>query len=448
METVIEQTTMEPAGSKSKVLIKGLIIGGLVLLLLIPTFFVANLIEEREQRQKDAISEVSSRWAGTQNISGPVLIVPYIKTVQDTGSKVVNYRHYAYFLPHELNIETTVVPQQRSRGIYKIILYKAQANISGSFTAPAFQQLKIAPEKVLWNEAYVKMDVADVKGLNEELGLNWNDSLLTLTPQSLPDPSGDGMAAAVALSPDAKGFTFAAKMDLNGSEQLLFTPLGKTTQVQLQAQWPHPSFTGNILPEPYHIKDSGFTAQWKSLAHKRNFPQHWTTETNDVKTSHGISAVDENIQQASFGVNLFIPVNGYQKTMRTIKYAALCILLTFAAFFLIETVYQKSVHPFQYGLIGLALVMFYVLLLSFSEYIGFNGAYAVAAAATIGLIGWFVKGLLDSSKLSTLLAIVLLLVYVYVFTILQLQDFALLLGSIGLFISLAVIMRFSRKIKW
>ncbi|MGV3658035.1 MAG: cell envelope integrity protein CreD [Chitinophagaceae bacterium] len=447
METVIEHPAMEPAGTKSKVLLKGLIIGGLVLLLLIPTFFVANLIEEREQRQKDAISEVSSRWAGTQNISGPVLVVPYIKTVQDTGSKVVSYRHYAYFLPHELNIQTTVLPQQRSRGIYKIILYKAQANISGSFAELPWQQLKISPDKVLWNEAYVKMDVADVKGLNEELGLKWNDSLLALTPQSLPDPSGDGMAAAVALSPDAKGFTFAAIMDLNGSEQLLFTPMGKTTQVQLQAQWPHPSFTGNILPEPYQIKDSGFTAQWKSLAHKRNFPQHWTTETNAVTTNLR-SAVDENIQQASFGVNLFIPVNGYQKTMRTIKYAALCILLTFAAFFLIETVYQKSVHPFQYGLIGLALVMFYVLLLSFSEYIGFNGAYAVGAIATIGLIGWFVKGLLHSSRLSTVLALVLLLVYVYVFTILQLQDFALLLGSIGLFISLAVIMRFSRKIKW
>lgn len=126
----------------------------------------------------------------------------------------------------------------------------------------------------------------------------------------------------------------------------------------------------------------------------------------------------------------------------------LCILLTFAAFFLIDVINRKSVHPFQYGLIGLALVLFYVLLLSFSEYIGFNTSYAIAAVATIGLIGWFVKGILSSGRLSSLLSLVLLFIYSYVFTILQLQDYALLVGSIGLFVTLAVIMHFSRKIQW
>jgi inner membrane protein len=154
------------------------------------------------------------------------------------------------------------------------------------------------------------------------------------------------------------------------------------------------------------------------------------------------------VEAAAVGVNLFVPVNAYQKTLRSIKYAILCIALTFAAFFLIETINRKSVHPFQYGLIGLALVLFYTLLLSFSEYIGFNPAYAIAAIATIGLIGWFVKGLLASGKLSIILSVVLLLVYSYVFSILQLQDYSLLLGSIGLFMTLAVVMYFSKKLQW
>ncbi len=155
-----------------------------------------------------------------------------------------------------------------------------------------------------------------------------------------------------------------------------------------------------------------------------------------------------SITSEAFGADLFVPVNGYQKTMRSVKYAILCILLTFAAFFIIETVNKKSVHPFQYALIGLALILFYTLLLSFSEYTGFNIAYIIASIATVGLIGWFVKGLLQSSRLTSVLSVILVLMYSYVFTILQLQDYSLLLGSIGLFLTLAVIMHFSKKIQW
>jgi inner membrane protein len=208
--------------------------------------------------------------------------------------------------------------------------------------------------------------------------------------------------------------------------------------VRLNAPWPHPSFTGNTLPQTSNITDTGFTATWKSLAHNRPFAQYGTDG----------AFTEAQLADAAFGVDLFIPVNGYQKTMRSVKYAALCIVLTFAAFFLIETTHNKSVHPFHYGLIGLALVLFYMLLLSISEYTGFNVAYGIAAVATITLIGWFVKGVLASGKLSGLLSLLLLLVYAYVFTILQLQDFALLLGSIGLFISLAAIMYFSKKWSW
>lgn len=446
METVAAQVW-----SKSKVIVKGIFIGILVILLLIPTFFVTGLIEEREARQKEAIAEVSSKWAGRQTISGPVVVLPYWTNIMDANNKMVVTRQSAYFLPEELKMQAAVSPQERSRGIYKIILYQSDISMSGSFKNISLGKLKLPADKVIWNEAYVKMNVADTRGLNEELKLKWNDTTLEFAPQTFTDALPDGMTAPLTISSEAdlQQVSFSSQININGSEQLLFTPLGKTTTVSVQARWPHPSFTGSMLPQQSNIGRDSFSATWKSLAHKRNFPQHWT---GSLYTSpmHGMDRTGSasHIQASDFGVDLFIPVNGYQKTLRSIKYAVLCILLTFAAFFLIETAHKKNVHPFQYGLIGLALVLFYLLLLSISEYTGFNIAYIIAAVATISLIGWFVKGILDSGKLSLFLSTLLLLVYVYVFTILQLQDYALLFGSIGLFLSLAAIMYFTRKIRW
>lgn len=454
------ETTIQNVWTKSKVLIKGLIIAFLVLLLIIPTFFVQELIREREQRQKEAVVEVSNKWAGAQVVTGPMIVLPYWQTDGDTTIKKIRSKHFAYFLPDELSVNANVMPQEKYRGIYKIMLYNSSVELSGSFKNIDLQKLNILPEDVIWNEAFVKFNLSDVKGLNQELVLTVNNQPLNLSPQSFEDRSGsNGLTANLLLTgPDnLKNISFASLFDLNGSEQLLFTPVGKSTSVTMESKWPHPSFTGDILPQTSQVKSSGFSATWKSMAHKRSFPQQWKDNAyilgyiNRTEfTTRNIDVVGTNnfITSAAFGADLFVPVNGYQKTMRSVKYAVLCILLTFSAFFLIETTNKRSVHPFQYGLIGLALVLFYILLLSFSEYIGFNFSYAIASIATIGLIGWFAKSILISGRLSGILAAVLVLMYTYVFTILQLQDYALLLGSIGLFITLAIIMYFSRKIQW
>jgi inner membrane protein len=431
---------------KSKLLVKALIIVLIVLILQIPTFYIQNLIAEREVRQKEAITEVSSKWAGKQNIAGPLLVLPYWQYAGDTATTRLRTKHYAYFLPDQLNISSDVTPQEKYRGIYKVMLYTSYIKMEGNFKEVALSNLNISPTDVLWNEASVQMNLSDVKGLNDELKLNWNGQTLSLTNEANNELSkGETLSAPIPLTgpEDLKTASFATNFNLNGSEQLLFTPFGKSTTVRLTSKWPHPSFTGSILPQTTEVKDSGFSATWKSLAHKRHFPQQWKDR---MYTIYGDSAV--SLLAASFGANLFVPVNSYQKTMRSVKYAALCILLTFAAFFLIESTNKKSIHPFQYGLIGLALVLFYTLLLSFSEYVGFNASYAVASVFTIGLIAWFVKGLLQSAKLSVIMSVVLVLLYAYVFTILQLQDYSLLLGSLGLFLTLAVVMHFSKKIQW
>ena len=429
----METVTPPNLWQKSKLLIKGLLIGGLVLLLLIPAYFVQNLIREREARQKEAFTEVSSRWAGRQNITGPVLVLPYAETILN-GALPTGIRKLAYILPDNLTITADVKPEERHRGIYQVMLYSSVVQLAGSFNILPLQQLKIDPANVYWNEAYVCMSLADAQGLKEGINLKWNDSVMTLNPASVNNAvMREGFAAPVVVAPD-KGISFSSTISINGSEQLLFTPVGRETTVNVSSSWPDPSFNGGQLPN-YRLTDKGFTATWKSLSHTRSFPQSWKNDTY-------------NLQSASFGADLFIPVNGYQKTMRSVKYAILCILLTFAAFFIIETVNRRSVHPFQYALIGLALILFYTLLLSFSEYTGFNTAYIIASAATVGLIAWFVGGILRSSKLTSILSVALVLMYSYIFTILQLQDYSLLLGSIGLFLTLAVIMHFSRKIQW
>ncbi len=428
------ETVITSVWQKSKVLIKGMLIGGLVLALLIPSFFVQELIKEREQRQKEAFAEVSGKWAGQQTLTGPVLVLPYREIVQGSNSQTTTVTKLAYILPDKLDIESTANPEKRSRGIYQVMLYSSDVKISGKFNEIPLQQLKIDPANVLSHEAYVSIDLTDAKGLKEEIKLNWNDSAITLNPSSVNNAvMREAFNAPVSVEP-GKPIVFSSNFSINGSGKLLFTPVGKETTVKLSSNWPDPSFTGGQLPD-HRITDSDFVATWKNLAHTRSFPQAWTENSYDLQSS-------------SFGADLFIPVNGYQKTMRSVKYAILCILLTFAAFFIIETVNKRSVHPFQYALIGLALILFYTLLLSFSEYTGFNAAYVIASAATVGLIAWFVKGILQSSKLTTVLSVVLVLMYSYVFTILQLQDYSLILGSIGLFLTLAVIMHFSKKIQW
>ena len=468
----METTTGSTAGAiwqKSKWIIKGCIIGLIAILMMIPMLYVKDLIKEREERQREATNEISSKWAGPQNIAGPVLCIPFQETQIDKSGNQLSSEHIAYFLPDVLNITSTVNPTEKHRGIFKVMLYNTKVNIKGSFAKLPVERLNIAPEKLLLNKAFIKLNLTDIKGLNDPVKLKWKDSVVELSPQNSVN-ARDGISASVQLTSinDLQDISFSTDIDLNGSEQLLFTPLGKSTTVTINSSWKDPSFNGSILPQPTEIKDSGFTATWKSMAHTRNFPQQWKDDEYRIDAyvpppiaqtnpdilretripNPGPDHSPSSISKSAFGVNLFIPVNGYQKTLRTVKYALLCILLTFAAFFLIETVHKKSAHPFQYGLVGLALILFYTLLVSFSEYTGFNTAYLIASTATIGLIAWFVKGILQSGKATTVLSVVLVLIYSYIFSILQLQDYALLFGSIGLFLTLAVIMYFSRKIAW
>jgi len=422
---------------KGKLFVKGVFIFVMALALSIPTFFIMNLVKERQGRQKEAISDISSKWAGQQVVTGPLLMVPYTETDKDDKGNVVTLKRKAYFLADKTDIQSKVYPEKRHRGIYDVIVYRSDITINGKFNPLQWQQLKAPAESMLWNEAVVLFKVKDnIKGISEDVSINWNGTNLVFNPQEAGlSHLEDAFAASVPLNMDEAGkeHSYSMKFSLNGSEQLLFSTAARENKVTMESKWPDPGFTGIKLPDTRQVTDSGFSASWKYM--NRTVPQVWKNTFYDLSPS-------------VLGADLLIPIDSYNKTERSVKYALLCIVLTFASFFLIETYYKKPLHLLQYALAGLALVLFYTLLLSISEYIGFNPAYLISSVATIGLVMWFVGSIMRSSKLGLFISFVLSVVYGYIFIIIQLQDYALLMGSIGLFIALAIIMYFSRRLQW
>lgn len=418
-------------------ILKSFFIGILILLLLIPAAFIQSLVSERSSRQAEAVKEISSKWAGSQTVTGPVIGIPYMETVA-YEKNTTEVKKWAYFLPDKLDIQARMAPEKRYRGIYEVVVYTSELQIKGSYDSLHIAELNIPADKLLWNEAAVFFNISDVQGLKEEMTLHLAGNTLNLVPAKFStDQFKNALSASLPISlAGAHGpLDFSATVQLKGSGDLLFVPAGKVTTVKAASSWPDPSFAGSYLPDLRTVKDSGFSADWKVLYLNRNYPQQWK---NDVHEMDG----------SAFGVNLILPVDVYQQTTRSVKYSILIILLTFTAFFLIEWVYRRSIHSLQYVLVGLALCLFYTLLLSFSEYIGFNKAYLMAALATIVLIAWYVRSILRSGKMSLFVGALLTLLYGFIFTLIQLQDYALLMGSIGLFITLGVVMYFSRKIKW
>ena len=421
---------------KNRLLIKGFLIGLLILLMLIPALFISNLVMERENRQEQVVQEVCSKWASEQTVNGPVLIVPYNYSYKDNAGKIISAQKMIHLLPDQLRIDGTLLPEVRKRSLYQVTLYRSDLKLEGNFPALPLSSLGIDPANVLWNEAHLILGIDDARGLEEEVGVKWNDSNLKLEA-GVPENGviKSGLSVPLALSPGV-GEHFNISLKLKGSVNLFFTPVAKTTEVFLHSSWQHPSFEGKYLPDTTAgISQNGFNAHWKILGLSRSYPQIWTDNAVDIAGS-------------SFGVKLIQPADGYVKTERSVKYAILFIALTFIVFFFLEILNKKQVHPLQYLLVGFALCIFYTLLLSISEYTGFNIAYAIAASATICLIGLYVNGVFRSKKIALGFSLTLGALYAYIYILIQLEDYALLFGSIGLFMILAILMYFSRRIDW
>jgi inner membrane protein len=351
METKGTGTTLSSLFDKGKLFIKAVIIFFMALGLWIPAVLIMDLVKERKARQKEAVADISSKWAGAQTITGPVLMVPYNFYAKDDKGNLAVLKQKIYFLPDKSEIKAKILPEKRYRGIYQVIVYRSEIAFSGKFNPLQWQQLKIPAENILWNEAVLLFGVKDnIRGINEDLQIKWNDSSQVFYSQ----PAGfsgmqDAFMTAVNLTQEAAGkeHSFSMQFSLNGSQQLMMAAAARENKLQMQSTWKDPGFTGIKLPDERVINESGFSASWKFM--NRSVPQVWDNNFYDLS-------------QTTFGADLLIPVDNYDKTERSVKYALLCIILTFAAFFLIESIYKKSLHLVQYGLAGFALVLFYTLL--------------------------------------------------------------------------------------
>jgi inner membrane protein len=422
------------------------LIGILTLLLLIPSSWIQMLITEREQRQDEATTEIADKWSGTQLIESPILQLPYkttLKTTDASGKATIKeVLSTIYILPEELNIQSQVNPEILHRGIFDVVVYNTSIRLNGKFSSLELKKSGINPEMISWEKARVIAGISDFKGLKSNpiiklAGLNY-----TAEPDFSPENLFSNSLAVqtnLGTTKDA-AIAFNYQIDLRGSGELSFLHLGKNTSVTVEGAWNNPSFTGNYLPEKRNITKDKFTASWKMSNFNRPFPQQWEAG-NKVLT-------EQNKSKAIFGVKLLLPVDQYQKTTRSAKYAILIILLSFISLFFIELLNKVKVNLLQYLLIGAAMIIYYTLLLSFTEQFGFNIAYLIASFATIILISSFIGSFLRNRKAALVFATILSIFYSFIYVIIQLQDLALLFGSIGLFITVASLMYFSVKINW
>jgi inner membrane protein len=424
-----------------KPLTKVLLIGILVLVLLIPMEMIKGLIRERTAIAEDATREVYQSWSGPQTITGPVLSMTLkIQNKDAEGKTNIEYNTYN-ILPNKLNINGNIDTKELKRGIYEIVVYNAPIDITGSFVcSDELKNIMNNGEIAELINTSIYLGISDLRGISDEVTLNFGEQQLSLN-SGMPSCalSESGLSSTIDISSLLEGnvMEFSTKLTLKGSKSIDFLPLGKTTTVALTSNCTTPSFAGSFLPANREVTKDGFTSDWKVVQVNRNYPQVIAG-----------NAYYRAVNDSKFGVNVLIPLQHYQKSMRTVKYAILIILLTFVVSFFVEMIQKKDIHPVQYLLIGLALCLFYSLLVSISEHTSFTIAYIIAALMTDGLITCYLAGVLKIKKTALAIGGLLLALYAFIFVLLQLESYALLAGSIGLFVLLAVLMHYSQKIDW
>lgn len=442
---------------KTSITARMLMIGILIIVLLIPLSFIESLIRERANRQESVVNEINEKWGNEVLLYGPILKIPYKtyteKLVTNSETKKVTKEtisqvNYAFFFPENLAINSEINPEVKKRGIYKTSVYKSTIDVSGKFLKPDFSSIEVEDNDVLWDKATVIIKTSNLKGINNQVEISLNSNSYAFVPKYEAQQKNVYNKNIVALHKLEtshlkkndifleKAQNFSIKLTVSGSQQFKIIPIGKETNLNVTSNWKTANFIGEFLPlNSDKITESGFDATWKVLHINRPFSQEYFKILPDLN-------------EYAFGVNFKIPVDEYQKSERSAKYGFLVIALTFLIFFLIQSISKIDIHPFQYLMIGLALTMFYTLLISISEHSNFLKAYVVAGISVIALITLYSKSILKTYKFPLFIGIALTALYTFIFVIIQLENYALIVGSIGLFTILAAVMYASRKIDW
>ena len=445
----------------------------LALLLLIPASLVDSLIYERQQLRDQAVNEIASTWGGPQRLVGPVLQVPYTQTLQSRSSdQDLVESGSAYFLPDQLTLDGSTTSEQRYRGIYVAVLYTGQVRVSGRFDSLAIERLAVNRTDLDWSRARLSFGVEDLRGIDSLSTLEFGTQRLNFEPGT---PAGGivgtGFQASVNLDPSASDLRFAFDLSVRGSSALTFMPLAARTSVRLKSDWDTPKFVGAFLPDERTVDDTGFGASWTVLEVNRPFAQEGTRRLGQPP----IQPLDHRFRSAAagddlyyieptrmrpteagsvsfdgydFGVQYLLPVDEYRKIERSAKYSALFIAATFLTFFFIEVLNRRRLHPVQYLLVGFAIVLFYILLLSLSEHVGFDLSYLISVSLILGMVTAYSYAVLRNIKLAVLVMGILGLLYGFFYSLLQLEEYSLLLGSFGLLAALATVMYLTRGTNW
>lgn len=414
--------------------VKGIFITIMALFLLIPGVMIQELIRDRQQTKNEAVKKIDSKWSYAQTIGPPILSIPFKQTSVNSSGESVVHTKTLNITAESIDIQAKLFPEERYYGIYKTILYKSSIIISGSFS-PVDKGI-IQDGELMWSDAFIKMGVSDLRGFSEEIDLKVNNNSYRVNAGGYTDMLlNEVLIAELNNLPFGEKIDFRCAIELKGSRSINFLPTGRTTNVTVSGEWGDPGFIGNYTPE-YSVGDGAFEAKWEILRFNRNIPEKWV---NNEFTAFG---------DLSFGVDLIDPVDIYQLNMRSAKYAILFIVLTFVLFFFVEVFTRKAIHPAQYLLVGIALIIFYTLLLSFSETLGFGLAYLISALATTILISVYGRMIFKNTRSSLILAVLLSVLYAGLYVILQLKESALMVGSIGLFVIMGIIMYLSTKADW
>jgi inner membrane protein len=439
---MVEISGIIEAGKNSQFL-RILLIGALVLILQIPILFVVGLIGEREATRQEAIQEVTSKWGLAQAIAGPRIIVPYIKRrMEKEGDKQPAEQvqmYHASFLPENLTITGSSRCEERYRGIFKVPVFQMSLELKGQFVRPDFSAWGIKPEDVLWDRAELSIEISDARSIQNQAVLKWMGNDLPLSPGPGEfSASESGIHASLKDLLQGDRFDFSVPLKLNGSLEVSFAPFGRLTKAKLTSNWTEPSFQGNWLPSRREVSQNGFEAQWEIPSLGRNYPQQWASDASAAPA----------LGKSTFGVRFITPVDQYRMASRSAKYSILFLALTFLALWLFEVLNSFRVHPIQYLLVGVAMCVFYLLELALSEHLGFRTAYLAASASVIALNTVYCVAVLKTVRRGAIIGAVLVVLYSYLYILLTNQDYALLVGSIGLLLVVAAVMYLTRKIDW
>ncbi len=413
---------------KDSITVKLIIIAIVGAACFIASLAVYGLVAERQERFAEVQREIAGSWGERQTLVGPMLIFERPGATFDAPTQ-----HF-YLLPESVNFETKLVPEIRSRGIFDTIVYTSRTTVSGTFSAK-----EIAKVSGSRGSGIFSVGITDTRGIEKQIDLSWDKGIYAFSPSPKnPNLRSSGIHAEVPVRTGSALIPFEFELQLKGSEGISFSPVGKETHIAVASVWPTPKFGGAFLPSSRDVSDAGFDAHWNISSFGQSFPQSWS---------------DMEVDQSQFfssaaGVDLQGGVDIYDQLYRSIKYAILFILITFAAFFVFEILSGLRIHPVQYLLIGGSLALFYLLLLSLAEHIGFLPSYLLSTVMTALLVTAYSARVLQSRRRAYPIFALLVVLYGYLYFVLQLEDYALLFGSLLLFVLLSTVMYLTRNVNW